>query len=73
MNKQKIILLTFVMVFFTTSSFSAMNKADCDKIKLKSGSDYLKKSLCKKGSDKLNADGTFKKGTFNIFKKKKKN
>jgi hypothetical protein len=73
MNKQKLILLTVLMGFFTTSSFSAMNKADCDKIKLKTGSDYLKKSLCKKGSDKLNADGSFKKGTFNIFKIMKKN
>lgn len=69
MNKYKLISIAIIIAFFTTSSFSAMDKADCDKIKLKTGADFLKKSLCKKGSDKLNANGTFKKGSFNLFKK----
>ena len=73
MNKYKFILITLITVFFTTSSFGAMDKADCDKIELKTGADYLKKNLCKRGSDKLNPDGTFKKGTFNLLKKMKKN
>ena len=30
----------------------------------------LKYMMCKKGSDKLDKDGNFKKGSWNIFKKK---
>ena len=60
MNRYKLILIAIVVSFFMTPSYSAMDKADCDKIKIKTGADLLKKSLCKKGSDKLNPDGTFK-------------
>ena len=73
MTKYKIMPIIIIAVFITTPSFSIMDKEDCDKIELKTGSDYLKKALCKKGSNKLNPDGTFKKGTFNLFKKLKKN
>ena len=79
MYKYKLLLLAIIFAFFTTNSFGAMDKNDCDKIEIKTGADMLKKSLCKKGSDKLNPDGTFKKGAFfkkpkflNKFKRKKK-
>ena len=43
------------------------------KIKKDTGVNWLKSALCKRGSDKLDADGNFKEGTFNILKKLKKN
>ena len=71
---KKINLIIILIIFTTISSVSlAQEKADCSKIKTNTGSGWLKKAMCKKGSDKLDADGNFKKGTFNIFKKLKKN
>ena len=71
----KNITLIIILILFTTiaSVSFAEEKADCSKIKTNSASGWLKKSMCKKGSDKLDKDGNFKKGTFNIFKKLKKN
>tara|TARA_B110000014_G_C19926845_1_gene479480 strand:+ start:333 stop:548 length:216 start_codon:yes stop_codon:yes gene_type:complete len=71
MKNIKIIIIALTFSFLTTVVYSA-EKADCSKIDTKTGSGWLKKALCKKGSDKLDADGNFKKGTFNIFKKLKK-
>ena len=71
-KKFKIVLISSIIVLFSTLSFGE-EKADCSKIKTNSGSGWLKKALCNKGSDKLDADGNFKKGTFNIMKKFKKN
>ena len=71
MKNIKIIIIALALSLLTTVGFSA-EKADCSKIDTKTGSGWLKKALCKKGSDKLDADGNFKKGTFNILKKLKK-
>ena len=72
MNKIRLILISSIIIFITSVSY-AEEKADCSKIETNSGSGWYKKLLCKQGSDKLDADGNFKKGTFNIFKKLKKN
>jgi len=72
MRNIKIILIASVFSLVTSAGFTS-EKADCSKIDTKTGSGWLKKALCKKGSDKLDADGNFKKGTFNILKKLKKN
>ena len=71
MKNIKILIIALTFLLLTTVGFSA-EKADCSKIETKTGSGWLKKALCKKGSDKLDADGNFKEGTFNIFKKLKK-
>jgi len=68
----KLLLISFVFSLIITTSYSE-EKADCSKIETNNGSGWLKKYLCKKGSDKLDADGNYKKGTFNLFKKLKKN
>ena len=46
-----------------------------DKIELKTGADYTGKNKTYVKEDQINCnpDGTFKKGTFNLFKKMKKN
>jgi len=70
------ILKLFITLIFITSFANFSNaevKKDCSKIKNDTISGNLKFILCKKGSDKLDEDGNFKKGTFNIFKKLKKN
>ena len=67
----KLLLISFVFSLIITTSYSE-EKADCSKIETNNGSGWLKKYLCKKGSDKLDADGNYKKGTFNLFKKLKK-
>ena len=66
----KLISIIAVLSFFSTATFSK-EKADCSKIKNDTLVGNLKTLLCKKGSDKLNKDGNFKKGTFNFFKKNK--
>ena len=71
MKKIKIIIIALTFSLLTTAGFSS-EKTDCSKIDTNTGSGWLKKALCKKGSDKLDADGNFKKGTFNILKKLKK-
>ena len=68
----KILLISSIFVLFSNLSYGK-EKADCSKIETNTGSGWLKKALCKKGSDKLDSDGNFKKGTFNILKKFKKN
>ena len=72
MKNVKIIIIASIFSFIASGSIAA-EKTDCSKIELKTGAGWLKKALCKKGSDKLDADGNFKKGTFNILKKLKKN
>ena len=54
-------------------SIVAQVKKDCSMIKNDTIAGNLKYIMCKRGSDKLDKDGNFKKGTFNIFKKLKKN
>jgi len=71
MKNIKIMIIASVVSLVTSVGFTA-EKTDCSKIDTKTGSGWLKKALCKKGSDKLDSDGNFKKGTFNIFKKLKK-
>ena len=68
----KIFVISIFISLYSTLVFSN-EKADCSKIKLDTGAGWLKKALCKKGSDKLDADGNFKKGTFNLLNKIKKN
>ena len=68
----KLILITLYLMLHVNIVF-AEDMPDCSKIDTKTGSGWLKKALCKKGSDKLDSDGNFKKGTFNIFTKLKKN
>ena len=69
-------LKLFIGIIFIFS-FSNLSKAevkkDCSMIKNDTISGILKYIMCKRGSDKLDKDGNFKKGTFNIFKKLKKN
>ena len=69
-------LKLFIGIIFIFS-FSNLSKAevkkDCSMIKNDTISGNLKYIMCKRGSDKLDKDGNFKKGTFNIFKKLKKN
>ena len=72
MNKFKIIIISSIIMLFSTLSI-AEEKPDCSKISTNSGSGWIKKALCNKGSNKLDADGNFKKGTFNPWKKFKKN
>ena len=47
-------------------------KALCSKIKNDTLAGNLKFIMCKRGSNKIDADGNFKEGTFNILKKLKK-
>jgi hypothetical protein len=68
----KILLISSIFFLFSNLSYGK-EKTDCSKIETNTGSGWLKKALCKKGSDKLDSDGNFKKGTFNILKKFKKN
>ena len=69
-------LKLFIGIIFIFS-FSNLSKAevkkDCSMIKNDTISGNLKYIMCKRGSDKLDKDGNFKKGTFNILKKLKKN
>jgi len=72
MKYLKIITISFFLTLFWSNSFAA-DKKDCSMIKKNTGAGWLKTALCKSGSNKLDADGNFKKGTFNILKKLKKN
>ena len=69
-------LKLFIGIIFIIS-FSNLSKAevkkDCSMIKNDTISGNLKYIMCKRGSDKLDKDGNFKKGTFNILKKLKIN
>ena len=68
-------LKLFIGIIFIIS-FANLSKAevkkDCSMIKNDTIAGNLKYIMCKRGSDKLDKDGNFKKGTFNIFKKLKK-
>ena len=70
MNFLKIIIISLCINLISVNSF-AEDKKDCSMIKKNSGAGWLKAALCKRGSDKLDDEGNFKKGTFNIFKKLK--
>jgi len=72
MKYLKIIIISFFLTLLSSYSF-AVDKKDCSMIKNNTGAGWLKTALCKRGSNKLDDDGNFKKGTFNIFKKLKKN
>jgi len=61
------ILITFLLTL--KSNTFAEEKVDCSKIKNDTLVGNLKFLMCKKNLDKLDKDGNFKKGTFNIFKK----
>ena len=63
-------LKVLILVVITSNLFSA--EPDCSKIKKNTGAGWLKSMLCKQGSDKLDKDGNFKKGTFNLLDKIKK-
>ena len=54
---------------YVYSKAIAEDKVDCTKIKNDTLVGNLKYLMCKKNSDKIDKDGNFKKGTFNIFKK----
>ena len=69
MKTFKLLLLLVTLSLISTSSF-AEEKTDCSKIKNETLVGNLKYILCKKNSDKLDKDGNFKKGLFNVFKKK---
>ena len=60
-------LKLFIGIIFIIS-FSNLSKAevkkDCSMIKNDTISGNLKYIMCKRGSDKLDKDGNFKKGTF---------
>ena len=72
MKLLKILLTLLFVVSLSTNSFGE-EKTDCSKIKKNTGAGWLKSAMCKRGSNKLDSEGNFKKGTFNIFKKLKKN
>ena len=72
MNYKKTFITSLIMLFLTSVTFAA-EKKDCSGIEKNTGSGWLKSILCKKGSDKIDSDGNFKKGSFNLFKKFKKN
>jgi len=72
MNYKNLTITALTFVFLTTVSL-AEEKVDCNAIKKNTGAGWLKSALCKNGSDKLDSDGNFKKGTFNLLKKFKKN
>ena len=65
----KFITIAIFLNIFSLNVF-ADEKADCSKIKNDTLMGNLKYMMCKKGSDKLDKDGNFKKGSWNIFKKK---
>ena len=71
MKKFKVTIISIFISLFVNISFAADEK-DCSSIKKNTGAGWLKSALCKRGSDKLDDQGNFKKGTFNIFKKLKK-
>ena len=66
-------LLTFV-IFLTFGSLTldsiAEEEPDCTHIKNDTLTGNLKYFMCKRKSDKIDKDGNFKEGLFNIFKKK---
>lgn len=62
-----VFLITFLFALY--SKAIAEDKVDCTKIKNDTLVGNLKYLMCKKNSDKIDKDGNFKKGTFNIFKK----
>ncbi|MDC1476138.1 hypothetical protein N8084_01415 [Pelagibacteraceae bacterium] len=66
------IIKFFLIILFLSSINSfvyAEEKADCSKISSSTLVGNLKNFLCKRGSDKIDADGNFKKG----FWKRNKN
>ena len=72
-NIMKLIKIITILTFLSLLSTNgiAEEKTDCAKIKNTTLVGNLKTFLCKRGSDKLDEDGNFKKGLFNPFKKKK--
>ena len=72
-NRMKFIKIITIIAFLSllSTNLIAEEKTDCSKIKNTTLVGNLKSFLCKKGSDKLDKDGNFKKGLFNPFKKKK--
>ena len=64
-----ICLLTITLFFFNTGNVYADDKLDCEKIDNSTVVGNIKYMMCKRGTNKLDKDGNFKKGTFNPFKK----
>tara|TARA_B100000029_G_scaffold275871_1_gene270505 strand:+ start:70 stop:288 length:219 start_codon:yes stop_codon:yes gene_type:complete len=71
MKKFKITIICLFFILYT-NSINAEEKKDCSKIKNDTLAGNLKFIMCKRGSNKIDADGNFKEGTFNILKKLKK-
>ena len=59
-------IIKIILIIFLISNINLMvhaeEKPDCTKISNKTLVGNLKSFLCKKGSDKLDSDGNFKKG-----------
>jgi len=68
----KLTKLVSILIFIISLSFGAFaeEKTDCSQIKNNTLVGNLKNFLCKRNSDKIDKDGNFKSGVFNIFKKK---
>ena len=62
-------IITVILFIFNIESAYAEDKPDCGKIKNNTIMGNIKYMMCKRGSNKLDKDGNFKKGTFNPFKK----
>ena len=67
LNLAKIITGIFVSLFIFNSTSFAEEKTDCSKINNKTLMGNIKYVMCKRGSDKLDADGNLK--TKNPLKK----
>jgi len=63
-----ILLIVSFLTLNTVTSYSE-EKANCSKINKNTIVGNIKYLMCKRGSDKIDSEGNFKKGTFNIFKK----
>ena len=66
---RNLFILTTTLFFFNIGSVYSDDKPNCEKINNKTIMGNIKYMMCKKGSNKLDKDGNFKKGTFNPFKK----
>ena len=68
----KIIKTIFIVIatsfIYNVGDVYAEEKLDCEKINNKTIVGNIKYMMCKRGTNKLDKDGNFKKGTFNPFK-----
>ena len=71
MNKIYKIIAVLILLTLFPFNLHSEEKLDCSKINKDTVVGGVKYLMCKRNSDKLDKDGNFKKGIFNIFKKDK--